>query len=107
MRAACPEIVMNRRTRKNLEFSQHQREALERKAHHHQQQPSPPRATIVSEPAPFSAKTTAVPVSRAMPHRNPPPSRAPEQRRHAFEPRFNMNDRWGRVALPLQRLSIV
>jgi len=97
MRAACPEVVMNRRTRKNLEFSQHQHEASERKVHH-PQQPSSPPTTIM----------TAAPVAlRARPHRNRHSGRASERRHQAFESRFNWNDSWSRVSIPLQRLSIV
>lgn len=92
MRAACPEVVMNRRTRKNLEFSQHQHEASERKVHHPQHPSSPPT-------------TTAAPVAlRARPHRNRHSGRASERR---LESRFNWNDSWSRVSIPLQRLSIV
>jgi len=107
MREACPEAVMNRRARKNLEFSHHQREAAERRVNHHQQ-PSSPRTTMASLPAPFSAPTPAAPVApRARPHNNRRFGRASERRRQAFESRFNWNDSWSRVAIPLQRLSIV
>lgn len=106
MREACPEVVMNRRTRKNLEFSQHQREAAERKAHH---QPPPSSAAVIAFPAPFSASTTASTVpSRMMPRRNRPAGRATERRRQAFQSNFNLHDTWrGRVSTPLQPLAVV
>ena len=108
MREALPEVVMNRRTRKNLEFSQHQREAAERKTNHHQ--PSPPAAAITAFPAPFSP-SVATPLTappRTMPRRNRPAGRATERRRQALQSNFNLHDTWrGRVATPLQPLAVV
>ena len=105
MREACPEVVMNRRTRKNLEFSQHQREAAERKAHYHHQPPLP-QAAAIAFTAPFSASTIAAP--RIMPRRNRPAGRATERRRQALQPNFNLHDTWrGRVSMPLQPLAVV
>jgi len=108
MREALPEVVMNRRTRKNLEFSQHQREAAERKAHHHHQ-PSSPAAAVTAFPAPYSpsAAPSTVP-PRMMPRRNRPAGRATERRRQALQSNFNLHDTWrGRVATPLQPLAVV
>jgi hypothetical protein len=107
MREALPEVVMNRRTRKNLEFSQHQREAAERKTHHHQ--PSSPRAAVTALPAPFSPSTAPSTVPpRMMPRRNRPAGRATERRRQALQSNFNLHDTWrGRVATPLQPLAVV
>ncbi|KIM37055.1 hypothetical protein M413DRAFT_448775 [Hebeloma cylindrosporum] len=108
MREACPEAVMNRRTRKNLEFTQHQREAMERKAHHHQPSSSPQTAAI-SLSTPFSASTTASTMPpRIMPRRNRPAVRATERRRQALQPNFNLHETWrGRIATPLQPLAVV
>ena len=106
MREALPEVVMNRRTRKNLEFSQHQREAAERKAH---QQPVSPAAAVIAFPAPLSpspAPSTVPP--RMMPRRNRPAGRATERRRQALQSNFNLHETWrGRVATPLQPLPVV
>ena len=111
MREASPEVVMNRRTRKNLEFSQHQREAAERKLHHnhHQQPPSSLEAAVIAFSAPLSPSTTASTTTpRMMPRRNRPAGRATERRRQAFQSNFNLHDTWrGRVATPLQPLAVV
>ena len=106
MREALPEVVMNRRTRKNLEFSQHQREAAERKAHH---QPSSPAAAVTASQAPFSPSTAPSTVPpRMIPRRNRPAGRATERRRQALQSNFNLHDTWrGRVATPLQPLAVV
>ena len=111
IREASPEVVMNRRTRKNLEFSQHQREAAERKHHHHHrhyQQP-PSKAAVIALPVPLSQSTAASTViPRMMPRRNRPAGRATERRRQAFQSNFNLHDTWrGRVATPLQPLAVV
>jgi len=100
MREACPEVVMNRRTRKNLEFSQHQREGSERKVH----QSSSPRATISAS---FSVPIAALVAPHAIPHKSRPSGRVSGQKDQSFESRFNLNDRWSHVPIPLQRLSII
>ena len=108
MREACPEVVMNRRTRKNLEFSQHQREAAERKTHYHHEPPLPQVAAIAF-PAPFPASIIASPAApRIMPRRNRPAGRATERRRQALQSNFNLHETWrGRVPVPLQPLAVV
>jgi hypothetical protein len=108
MRAACPEVVMNRRMRKSIEFNEHQaRSASKREQSQQQQQqqqqsptlpPSSARApmheaaledTAISGTAPHHVPATAAPTPaatapRATPRRTRPAGRAPERRRQAL-----------------------
>ncbi|KAF8878154.1 hypothetical protein CPB84DRAFT_1794320 [Gymnopilus junonius] len=116
MRVACPEVVMNRRTRKNIEFAEHQqrKEAGSKKQHpshheHHQHPSEPatpsPAPAVVTKPAgPVAAIRAAAPSinARIMPRRNRPAGRAPERRRQALQTSLNLNDNWrdARLSMP-------
>jgi len=100
MREACPEVVMSRRTRKHLEFSQPQYEAAERNAFHHRQ-PSLLQATAIT--ALLSAPTIASP-PRIIPRRNRRAGRATERRRQTLQPNFAWRER---VIAPLHSLPVV
>jgi len=116
MRTACPEVVMNRRTRKNLEFAEHQqrKEAASKKQHasrhQHQEQSAAPATSPTPAPvaAPAPAKVAAsirsaapAVTSRILPRRNRPAGRAPERRRQALQTGLNLNDNWRDSRLPL------
>ncbi|KDR79848.1 hypothetical protein GALMADRAFT_241948 [Galerina marginata CBS 339.88] len=102
IRASCPEVVMNRRTKKNLEFAehQHQRELSSPRRHagwNFQQQPVLP---TLSTPTPIRVPTAAPPTpARVTPRRNRPAGRAPERRRQALQSSLNLNDSWRDIRL--------
>ncbi|KIM36987.1 hypothetical protein M413DRAFT_31163 [Hebeloma cylindrosporum] len=103
IRETCPEAVMSRRMRKTLEFSQHQREAAERKFHYYK--PSSPEAAAIAFPSPFSASTNHS-IGRFIPRASRLIGRATERRRQALQ--SNLHDNWeGRLSTVLQPLSIV
>ncbi|CAA7261173.1 unnamed protein product [Cyclocybe aegerita] len=95
MRSACPEVVMNRRMRKSLQFMQH--EQAKGESHGHPRQ----------EPAPISLPVTPTPTStpaRNLPRRNRPAGRAPERRRQALQ----LNDNWRSMrTTPVHPLPVV
>ncbi|KAF8196081.1 hypothetical protein BJ912DRAFT_1040252 [Pholiota molesta] len=105
MRAACPEVVMNRRMRKSIEFNEHQARSAskrEQSQQHQQQSPTLPPSftrapvheaaledTAISGTVPHPAAATASPAHaatapRVTPRRTRPAGRAPERRRQAL-----------------------
>ncbi|KAJ3514970.1 hypothetical protein NLJ89_g2058 [Agrocybe chaxingu] len=95
IRADCPEVVMNRRMRKSLEFMEHQRAKADSHGHL-QQEPAP-------TPSPATPTPTSTPV-RNLPRRNRPAGRAPERRRQALQ----LNDNWRSMrTAPVHPLPVV
>ncbi|KAF8156030.1 hypothetical protein B0H34DRAFT_715868 [Crassisporium funariophilum] len=96
LRVACPEVVMNRRMKKNLEFTRPQRVEVEKK-----DQQSAPRTLSVNG----NGSTTP----RVTPRRNRPAGRAPERRRNALQSSFGRHatlDSW-RTAVVLPPALLV
>ncbi|KAF9480559.1 hypothetical protein BDN70DRAFT_931583 [Pholiota conissans] len=101
MRETCPEVVMNRRMRKSIEFNEHQARAASKREHqqqhqqqHHYQQhhasptlsPSLNRTRVSEElnlgaPHPVAVAPTHVSIT---PRRARPTGRAPERRRQVL-----------------------
>jgi hypothetical protein len=95
MRASCPEVVMNRRMRKSVDFHEHEHakaqplhqrlEAAAQPRHNHQHQHSEPPH---SEPSPTVASvvptSSPAPQARRVPPRGRPAGRSIDRRRQAL-----------------------
>lgn len=107
MRENCPEVVMNRKMRKGLEFNGRRTELLAA------------QKLLIKEPTPSvvvhkAPKTIQTPTSatRVLPRRNRPAGRAPERRRNAFASSFGArrtgDDSWRSLqAVPMSPVILV
>jgi len=109
MRESCPEVVMNRKTRKGLEFNGRRTELLVAK----QLLMKEPTlsASVIHKKATPTLPTPSTP-TRVLPRRSRPTGRAPERRRNAFASSFGGrrtgDDSWRRLqAVPMSPVILV
>lgn len=105
MRENCPEVVMNRKMRKGLEFNGRRTEILAA------------RQLLTEEPTLSASAIDTKPTStttptRVLPRRSRPTGRAPERRRNAFTSPFGArrtgDDSWRRLqAVPMSPVILV
>jgi hypothetical protein len=108
MRDSCPEVVMNRKMRKGLEFNGKRTELLA--AQQLLTQEPTLSAVIHKNPTPTLHTPTTTPI-RVLPRRSRPAGRAPERRRNAFASSFGArrtgDDSWRLQAVPMTPVLLV
>jgi len=109
MRETCPEVVMNRKMRKGLEYNGRRTELL---AAQQQLLIQNPTLSATKNPIPTLVQTPLPPKSltRVLPRRSRPAGRAPERRRNAFvASTFGArDDSWRRLqAVPMSPVILV
>jgi hypothetical protein len=104
MRETCPEVVMNRKMRKGLEFNGRRTELLAAQKLLIQK-PTLSASVIHKKPTPQTPTTP----TRVLPRRTRPVGRAPERRRNAFTSPFGGRDEsWRRLqAVPMSPVILV
>jgi hypothetical protein len=105
MRESCPEVVMNRKMRKGLEFNGRRTELL---AAQQLLIKKPTLSASVIHKTPTTAQTPTTP-TRVLPRRNRQVGRAQERRRNAFASSFGTrDDSWRRFqAVPMSSVILV
>ena len=104
MRATCPEVVMNRKMRKGLEFNGRRTEVL---VAQHLLIQEPTLSAFGASPIHKSATPTVQTSTpaRVLPRRSRPAGRTPERRRNPFTSSFGArrtgNDSWRPQAVPM------
>ena len=107
MRESCPEVVMNRKTRKGLEFNGRRTELLAAQKLLIKE-PTVPTAIHKTPTPTTTTKTSTTPTRR----RTRPTGRAPERRRNAFASSFGARrtgeDSWRSLqAVPMSPVILV
>lgn len=102
--ATCPEIVLSRRVRKTLEFHGRRTELSSA-------QQAPAAAAVVDTSATeINAQPTLPALTRVLPRRTRPATRAPERRRNALGSRRGLttgDDSWRLQAIPITPALLV
>jgi hypothetical protein len=112
MRATCPEVVMNRKMRKGLEFNGKRTELLAAQQLLTQEPTlSAFNASVIHKnPTPTLHTSPTTPI-RVLPRRSRPAGRAPERRRNAFASSFGArrtgDDSWRLQAIPMSPVLLV
>lgn len=111
MRDNCPEVVMNRKMRKGLEFNGRRTELLAAQQLLIQDPTLSAFNASVIHKNPMPTLQTSTTPARVLPRRSRPAGRAPERRRNAFASTFGArrtgDDSWRLQAVPMSPILLV